>query len=195
MRVGVSALLLLGALSPGPASADEPWWRPFERGEILVYSQPASKGGVQEVVLKAVIDAPPSKVWAIVSRCNDFTRTMPRITASREISRRGDRVVCSTTVDMPFPYSDMTSVIEAVHRVEGNRWSRCWRLLSGDYKHYSGSWELRPFRNDAGRTFLVYRARVLPEAWIPGWIRRAAQKRSLPNMIKKFRRILTARQP
>ncbi len=38
------------------------------------------------------------------------------------------------------------------------------------------------------RTLAVYRARIVPKAWVPDWIRRRAQRKTLPEMIERLRR-------
>ena len=182
----IAVLFVLAA--PVPASAAD-WMARLGRGEILVYSRIVRNSSTQEVVVKAVIEAAPERVWRLISRCNDFTWTMPRIKKSRELSRKGNRIVCSTTVDMPFPYSDLTATIEAVHTFRKGYWARRWELIRGDYSKYRGSWVLTHFQGHKRRTMMVYRAHVKPRAWIPDWIRRGAQKRSLPEMIKKFRKL------
>lgn len=184
--------LLLVLTAPATASAAD-WMARLSKGEIIVYSRTVRNSSTQEVVLKAVIEAPPTKVWPLLSKCNDFTWTMPRIKKSREHSRKGNRIVCTTTVDMPFPYSDLTATIAAVHTLRKGYWARRWDLIRGDYLKYQGSWVLTHFQGSKNRTLLVYRAHVKPRAWIPDWIRRAAQKRSLPDMIKRFRRLAKKR--
>jgi ribosome-associated toxin RatA of RatAB toxin-antitoxin module len=193
MRPG-SIFLLTMLLSPA-AAAEGRWSRALDRGEILVYSRTPAGGSAPEVVVKAVIDAPPQKVWDLVSRCGSYERTMPRIKAARELSRRDNRVVCRVTVDMPFPYSDLTATTRVIHEVHprGRGFSRRWELVSGDYRVNRGSWVLRPFKGDPRRTYVVYRAQAVPKAWIPGWIRRTAQKRSLPEMIRRLRRLSRGR--
>lgn len=180
------AVLVMAA--PAAAEATD-WMAKLGRGEIIVYSRVVRNSSTREVVVKAVIDAPPHKVWPLISRCNDFTRTMPRIKKSKEISRKGNVIICSTTVDMPFPYSDLTATIRAVHTLRKGYWKRRWDYIRGDYLKYEGSWVLTHFKGSLTRTMLVYRAHAKPKAWVPDWIRRLAQKRSLPNMIKKFRRL------
>ena len=182
-------LMLAALIVPSTASADD-WMARLGRGEIIVYSRTVRNSSTQEVVVKAVIDAAMPRVWKLVSRCNDFTRTMPRIKKSRELSRKGNVITCTTTVDMPFPYSDLTATIRAVHTYRKGYWARRWDLISGDYLKYQGSWELTHFQGKKNRTLMVYRAHVKPKAWVPDWIRRMAQKRSLPAMIKKFRRLV-----
>ena len=180
-------ITILTALTAGADGADR-WQRALDRGEILVH---ARDGG--EVVVKAVINAAPRKVWALVSRCDRYPGTMPRITAARELSRQKGRVVCRVTVDMPFPYSDLTATTRVIHRESTDRFSRRWKLMHGDYKVNRGSWELSPYRGDAGRTLVIYKVRAVPKAWIPDWIRRKAQKASLPKMIRQLRKLSAQR--
>jgi ribosome-associated toxin RatA of RatAB toxin-antitoxin module len=180
--VFLSLPLLVGADALG---ADR-WERALSRGEVLVESKAAV------VVVKAVVEAAPERVWALVSRCGRYPRTMERIKAARELSRKADRVVCRVTVDMPFPYSDLTATTRAVHSEDRahQRFSRRWDQIEGDYKVNRGSWELSPFNGDKRRTLVIYRAEAVPRAWVPDWIRTTAQRRSLPRMIERIRRLV-----
>ena len=168
------------------ALAAEPDVDRLARGEILVTSRPAS--GVAEVIVRAVIETPPRRVWDVVSQCGRYVQTMTRIKAARELSRKGGQVICKVTVDMPFPYPDLTAVTRGTHvEAPGQRFSRRWDLIEGDYKLNRGSWELEPFRGDARRTLATYRIQALPRPWIPAWIRERGQRQSLPDMIRKIR--------
>jgi len=181
--MALAALLVLVA---APARAADRWEQALARGEILVHRE-----GAAEVVVKAVVDAAPQRVWALVSRCGRYTTTMERIKAARELSREAGQVVCRVTVDMPFPYSDLTATTRAVHAEdrERQRFSRRWNQIEGDYRVNRGSWELRPFNGDRRRTLVIYRAEAVPRAWVPDWIREKAQRRSLPRMIERIRRL------
>jgi ribosome-associated toxin RatA of RatAB toxin-antitoxin module len=180
----VTAVLVL--LVPGVGLADS-WKQKLDQGEIMVFGRPVKGSDLPEVVVKAVINAPPARVWALVSRCANYDKFMPRIKASRELSRKGGRILCRVTVDMPFPYSDLTATTEVRHTVGKQRWYRRWKLIKGDYKVNRGSWVLTPFNGDNKRTYAVYRAQAVPNAYVPGAIRRMAQKSSLPKMIKALR--------
>ena len=164
--------------------------RRLSKGEVLCYERKKKGSEIPELVTKAVIDQPPAKVWKLIRDCNRYSNTMPRIKASRLLRRSGNKYVCKTTADMPFPYSDTTSVTEAIHTEKDGVYTRRWRLLSGDYKVNSGAWVLKPFNGDARRTLVTYRIHAAPKAWVPGWIRTAAQKRTLPKMINRLRVIL-----
>jgi hypothetical protein len=178
--------ITLGVLTLAPpALARDRWMQALDRGEILVSTRDV--GGVEEAVAKAVINAAPERVWPLIDRCGDWHRVMPRIKASQELSRRGGKVVCRLTADMPFPYSDPTSVTEAIHAVKGGVWSRRWTLREGDYQVNAGSWVLRRFEGARDRTLVVYRARVEPKAWVPDWVRRWAQRKTVPKMIEGLR--------
>ena len=179
-------LLLVAAFAlASPARAADPDLDRLGRGEILIATRPAP--GVAEVMLRAVIEAPPRRVWDVVSQCGRYTQTMNRIKAARELSRKGGQVICKVTVDMPFPYPDLTAVTRGTHVEAGQRFSRRWDLIEGDYRVNRGSWELEPFRGDARRTLATYRIQALPRPWIPGWLRERAQRQSLPEMLRKIR--------
>lgn len=179
-------VLLASLLAPSALRADDFQGR-LERGEIFCYPRKVAGSDVPEMVLKAVVNAPMARVWKIVDACGNYKRTQPRVKDSVEVSRKGQRVVCRVTIDLPFPYSDKTSVTEAIHTVTPQRCSRRWKLLSGDYKVNEGGWVLTPFRGDPRRTLVVYRALAEPDAWVPDWIRKTAQKRSLPELIRRLR--------
>jgi ribosome-associated toxin RatA of RatAB toxin-antitoxin module len=181
----VSLLVLAVASLPLVAHAGDADVDRLGRGEILITSRPAP--GAAEVIVRAVFDAPPRRVWDVVSQCGRYTQTMTRIKAARELSRKGPLVICKVTVDMPFPYPDLTAVTRGTHVEAGHRFSRRWDLIEGDYKMNRGSWELEPFRGDARRTLATYRIQALPRPWIPDWLRERGQRRSLPEMIRKIR--------
>lgn len=187
--IGIALLVLLAALLPAPIARADAWQQALDRGEILVYTQQRANAA-PEVVVKAVVEAAPQQVWKLVSDCGRYPRTMLRIKAARELRRRGEEVVCRVTVDMPFPYADLTATTRAVHRGSGHRFSRRWELIDGDYRVNRGSWVLGPFGGDPRRTLVVYRVQAEPKVWIPDWIRRKAQSRSLPEMIRRIRSLV-----
>jgi len=182
------AIASLAVSGPAPAKTD--WNAALDRGEVLIHSRRIPNQEEPEVVMKAVIDASPARVFALLADCAGYVRSMPRIKSAKVVSRGQQSDVCTVTVDMPFPYSDMTSTCRSTNVVEGKRMVRRWTLLSGDYRVNQGSWELRPFGGDGQRTLVVYRVIAVPKAWVPTWVRRYAQKRSLPETIARFREVL-----
>jgi len=183
-------LLLLAS----PALAAEDREAKLDRGEVLASAESVEGTRVPLAQVEAVIDAPPEKVWAIVSDCAHYARHFNRIAASKELSREGNTVTCEVTTDMPFPLSDLTSVNRAVHTVDpGKRWLREWKLLRGDYDFNQGSWELVPFRGNAQRTLARYRLHAQPKVGLPQGLVQAAQERNLPGVMHRLRELTSGR--
>src|SRR5262249_28891574 len=107
-RAAAIALLCAASAIRGAAAATD---------EIRTWTETQSDSA-PTYVAEGVVDAPPAAVWAIVSKCADYVKNMPSIAASRELSREGDEhsaftTVCEVTADVPFPFSDLTSVTRA----------------------------------------------------------------------------------
>lgn len=160
----------------------------LDAGEILVTSEAVAGRDMPRARVEAVIEAPPEKVWEIIQSCGNYSKTMPRIAASKELSRDGGVTVCEVTVDMPFPLSNLTSRTEAVMTVQpGVRWERRWKLLSGDYHVNEGAWVLTPWRGDSKRTHARYELLADPKIHVPQAIINSAQTKSLPKTIERLR--------
>ena len=161
--------------------------------EIKTWTEPENAAGAPTYCAEGVVAAPPAAVWALVSKCADYVLNMPSIAASKEISREGDErtkftAVCEVTADVPFPFSDLTSVSRATMLVDGKSggYSRSWTLLRGDYQVNEGSWQLVPIENGA-KTKVTYRITVLPNTPLPTSLITASQKTMLPQVIQKLR--------
>src|SRR5262245_49698304 len=105
--------LLLAFCSAAHASATD---------DIKTWTEPET-GGAPTYCAEAVVNAPPARVWALVSKCADYVKNMPSIAASKELSREGDEhtkftTVCEVVADVPFPFSDLTSVSRATLTVD-----------------------------------------------------------------------------
>ncbi len=176
-----STLVFL-SLSAGGALADD----------ITVTSEAVPDSDVPFNVVTAVVDAPPADIWAIVSKCADFSKTMPRIVKSAELSREGDEnsaftAKCQVTAHLPFPLPDLTSTTLATHKIEpGVKYVREWNLISGDYTVLQGSWTLIA-NEDGKKSNVTYRIRAKPKIALPtSWIA-SAQKGALKDIIVRLR--------
>ncbi len=164
--------------------------RRLDAGEILIESRPRGGGQNPEVVVRAVVQAPPERVWPLIDRVGDYQRVMPSVERAEEVSREQDRVRARVTLKMPLPLKNLTSVTEGVHTVEpGVRYQRRWRLVQGDYRENSGSWTLTPFAGDAARTLVEYRVVAGPRIPVPQKIQALAQKKAIPELIDNLRRL------
>lgn len=189
VRTSVLMSFCLIGLAAGPvAAADDPQVR-LDRGEILISTRPVAGSDLPEATAQAVINAPAAKVWRILDDCGNYYRTMPRIVASKELERKGNRVVCQVKVGLPFPLSDLTSVTEATIVVGPPKWSRTWRMLRGDFDRNEGSWTLTPFDAEGRRTLAVYRIHAEPHTSVPAALLRKGQRDSLPKMMENLRQL------
>ena len=160
----------------------------LKAGEIIVTSKKLKKFPRPGVKAVGVIDAPMERIWPLIDQCKDYTKTMQRILKSKEISRKGNEVICEITVDLPFPLGDISSQTVATHTVkQGKLYKRSWKLLSGDYEYNEGSWTLVPFEGSPARTLVVYETQVQPNTMIPDSIRAMAQKKTLPELFEHLR--------
>jgi len=161
-------------------------------GEIKTWTEPET-GGAPTYVAEGVVAASPAQVWALVSRCADYVRNMPSVAASRELSRSGDEstqfsAVCEVTADVPFPFSNLTSVSRATMTVDARSgsYTRAWTLVRGDYEINDGSWSLVPLDGGA-KTKVTYRIHVKPKLPLPASLVQSAQATRLPQVIQYLR--------
>lgn len=186
--LGGGAWMVMQPGPPKPAPQGDALDAALEGGEVIVETEPVEGTETPQLHVRAVIEAAPEKVWAIIEDCSRYKETMVRVEAAEELSREGNVVTCRTTVDMPFPLSDITATTRAVHTVEpGKQWRREWDLIEGDYARNTGSWVLTPYQGNAARTFVDYRILVEPNTSIPDSVRIAAQQKAMPDLIEKLR--------
>jgi ribosome-associated toxin RatA of RatAB toxin-antitoxin module len=180
-----ASALFLAVVSAGAAA--------FAADDIRTWSETEAGSSAPTYVAEGVVDAPPAAVWALVSRCADYVKNMPSIAASRELSRSGDEhskftAVCEVTADVPFPFSDLTSVSRATLTVDdrNGNYSRAWTMIRGDYDVNEGSWRLVPVDSGA-RTKVTYRIKVKPRLPLPDSLIASTQKTRLPQVIQYLR--------
>jgi ribosome-associated toxin RatA of RatAB toxin-antitoxin module len=161
-------------------------------GDIKTWTEPET-GGAPTYCAEGVVDAPPAAVWKLVSNCADYVKNMPSIVASVELSREGDEstrftTVCEVTADVPFPFSDLTSVSRATMTVDAKSgsYAREWTLIRGDYEVNDGSWKLVPVDGGA-KTQVTYRIHVKPKLALPDSLIRSTQETRLPQVIQRLR--------
>ena len=181
--------LLAGVFLTLPAHSSAKTKARLDAGEIIINSKKVPGSEQPMATVMAVVNAPPKRVWGIIANCSDYAKTMVRVVKAQELWVKGKVHRCKVTVDLPFPLSDLTAITDAVHTVvPGKKWERKWNLVEGDYKRNTGSWTLAPFDKASSRTLVIYKMHVEPNVPIPDGIRRAAQRKSLPNLIENLRK-------
>ncbi len=159
----------------------------LEHGEILVDAERVEGSDLPRIIVKGIVDAPPEKVWEIVSDCDVYERRLPRIREGRVVERSGNTVICELTVALPFPLSDMTARTKAKHIEGPPRWSRTWTLLEGDYETNEGSWVIEGYGEEGNRCLVTYSVHAVPSGSVPSWAQRRAQQSSMPGIIERLR--------
>lgn len=181
----VACLLGMCLLSPNTA-----WTGGKDRyanGKIDVWMVEVEGYEAPRAMVKAMIDAPPEKVWPLIDKCEDYEKTMLRTESAKLIKNQGGYKYCEIEIDMPFPLDNLTSVTKAKHVAGPKKWSRKWTLVSGDYTVNEGSWVLTPFDEAGTKTMVHYQIIAEPKTSIPDWVREKAQKSALPKMIEHLR--------
>jgi len=160
------------------------------RGETTTSTQSEPGSPNPRLIVRRVLDVAPPQVWAVIEDIDRYAEFMPRVKVSRVVGREDGGVILShSEVAMPFPLRNLKAEIRGVHTVvEGERWERRWRMISGDYKRNEGGWLLTPFEGDAARTLLEYQILVVPNIPIPKKIANAVQERAMPEMMDCLRK-------
>lgn len=174
--------LAIAALGPAAAAADD---LPA-RGQVEIRSYAVPGSNTPRVVVRAVMELPPRKVWAVVSDCARYKERMPRIAASELVKQEGNRQTCRVTVEMPFPLANLTGVTTAVLQESAAGMSRRWTLVSGDFKANDGSWEVTPVGNGSS-SLVVYTIHAEPTTSVPAWLRESAQRKALPELFERVK--------
>ena len=164
-------------------------------GEVDVRFKKMKGGEMPSVLAFGVIKAPLSKVWAMVTDCGRYHLTMPSVKDSALISGslKSGKMRCKIVADLPWPMSDLTSVVDVTIKVKGGGvHERSWTLVEGDYKRNEGSWTLTPIDGGAS-TLLRYQLYVEPNTSVPDFLKRQAQKIKIPGLFKAIRKHVGAR--
>lgn len=184
----ISGLALMSVAFSSQAGEDKARLKRLAAGEIIVEMADVKGMDVPEARVEAVIDAPPAKVWKVISDCAAYKKTMPRVLKSKLHSYKDGVQVCEVMVDAPFPVPNLNGVTRVKLEVGPPQWRRSWTLIRGDYKSNVGSWRLKAFGPDGKRTHVWYQVIVEPDIPIPGFIQSFAQESSLPDMIEHVRK-------
>lgn len=154
-------------------------------GAVDVRTSPVSGSNMPKITAKAVLSQPPEKVWAIISDCSKYKGRMPRVAAAKLLKKEGNKHTCEVTVEVPFPFSNLTAVTEAVHEESADGMSRRWKLVRGDYKKNEGSWEIKPLEGGK-KSQVTYSLHVEPNTALPASILEAAQKKAIPDLFVRL---------
>lgn len=177
--VGVG-LVSLGAATPALA-AECP-----AQGDPRIISRAVPGSGIPRLEVVGTIAAKPDSVWQIVTDCNGYKRSMPRIVRSRELSRSAGKVRCQTEVGMPFPFSNLHSESENNAQITPGRWQMDFHQVKGDYRINEGSWVLQPCGADGASTVVTYTVHAVTQTVVPDAIVRRGMRSAMFEMFRKI---------
>ncbi len=184
-RVWLPVLALLGVV--GVADAGEDLDARLANGDIVVSVHEEEGFDIPPMYTRAVIDAPPEKVFALVNDCNAFKTYIPRVVQSSETSREGNHSVCKFLVDMPWPMDDLSSTVEATVSSAPGKWTREFVHKDGNFIRNDGVWTLTPFGDDGKRTRVEYKLHSAFKTMLPNAFVRSGQKGAMKDLIKSMR--------
>jgi hypothetical protein len=181
-------LLFAGSAYASPKlSADQ--IATIESGEVVVVPKSPTGGEGVAAMSYGLVEAPIARVWPVVRDCQHFHKFMPRTAKSELRERNGDVMKCYFKLDMPFPFSDMWSLVTSkITRTPDGAFHRRWSLIEGTYSRNEGQWSAYPWGTDGKKTLLVYTIDVDPQVSMPDFIIRKAQTGTLPDVYDAIRK-------
>jgi ribosome-associated toxin RatA of RatAB toxin-antitoxin module len=161
------------------------------KGEIVIRAALDAGGRRGTVRAAMLIDAPPSVVFQMMTRCADALKYVPHLRLCRVRDRAAD--FSWELVEHEIDFGWYAPRVDYVFRADfvTDR-SITFRQVSGDFKANEGIWEFEPAGTD--RTLLRYRVYMDPPGYIPNWLARSTFKRELPQMLAGLRRHCEAEQ-
>lgn len=174
------------ALDPAPGTLTDAELERLESGEVVIHTRDLPGYSLPHVTARGIIEAPPEQVWALLDRCDDYERTMPRVQESEELSREGNVVRCRAIYDMPWPLQDLECESEATLTTAPGLYRREWELVSGELEVHRGSWTLRE-RNDGQATLATYEALNEPKTSIPDFVVRLGLSVTIHRLFESLR--------
>lgn len=188
--VAVAILTMTGILFPAPGSMADDKSR-LESGEVIAQTLPVQRSRFLKVRVIGIVDAPPSQVWGLVSKCGEYRRTLPSTSASKVVARKGRTVTCDIQRKLPPPLGKKRSILRFAHGVHPDqRYVASWRQVKGDYKKNAGRWVLMPYGEDGSKTHVLYEQHIEPKGSIPPALVTITQQNVLPRAIHLLRKLV-----
>ncbi len=192
---GATAILALAALA-GAAIAAPPWSpdaatdAQLNRGQAWAEVVPAADGAG---VIHAAIDinAPPAKVWRVMTDCAYAKRLVVTVTSCKVLhadpSGAWDVREQVTSGNLFMPQ------IDNVFRSDYQPYTRIsFRKVGGNLKTEDGVWLLQPLNGGAG-TRVIYINHIAANIMAPAALVRAGMKSDTPKVLMNLRRECTGK--
>ena len=152
-------------------------------GKVLTHLEPGNTP-VHEAYAEGIVDAPPTKVWALLTDFDHYDRIYTGIEQSAVRSRSGNTIMGYFLLDFPWPLPKRWT-LNATY-LEPARMRFTWRRVGGTVKDYEGSLKLYPWGDHETR--MVFRALMDPGlAFVPGWLIDYVSLNTLPAIVQGVR--------
>lgn len=164
-----------------PMPIDERLRAKLERGSVETEATDGS-GGKRGARARALVAAPPERVWEAITDYAHYKDFMPYTTVSEVRRREGDTVWFYS--ELAFPMYTIRYEIKLVLRK--SEWAVEWTLVEGNLKTNEGSWKLEP--HGADETYVVYACAITPGFAVLGYLFNKLTQGSLPALIGALRK-------
>lgn len=186
-RLLLTSVILTSSFILSPQSASAFKLKDLEKGVIDVVMFDKGKG-TKGVKARAIIKAPPSRVWKGITSYSKYPTYMPRVETTKVLKKIGASTFdVRIKLDTPWPLSNTWYVNR--YRQDKKNWRITWKMVKGSIKYNEGKWQLKPYKGGK-YTFATYDVIADPGIpLIPQWIINEVSKRTVPdifNGIKKF---------
>ena len=167
MKRFILFLLISAALPMMPAMAQAPKLE-HPKLEVSVNRVEQDAMHMFEVDASGIVQAPPDKVWRILTNYEHMNEFVPDLSSCRILSRNGNEVIIEQFGTAHFLFMSK-SIHLIVRATEQPMSSIDIALVSGDMKHYESHWELF-LVPETGGTRVVYTGRLVPDFYVPGFL-------------------------
>lgn len=207
-------MLFLALLGPGAAVAETPtpagayedpilkagWQAVAERDGLRLYNRAVPGAAVPAALVRVRIEAPPARLFEVITDYDHFAEFVPYVTRSRVVHREAGLRRVSQHLRFPGPVADRHYVIESrdiITPSPQDRWRVEWRLVpksdspapgeSGITPNaFTGYWELTPVASGTAAD-AIYSLHFDPGGALPSWLVTLAMNRYLPRVIDAVR--------
>jgi ribosome-associated toxin RatA of RatAB toxin-antitoxin module len=201
----VSGCCLPAVMLAGVVAGTEPppWQLIADTGQGRLYHRDVADSSLPEAMIVTHLDAPPGRVFALVTDYDHFPEFIPDVAQSRVLERDGERSWVFHHLHFGGPVADRVYVIEsrnAVNRPTEMRYRVEWELADRHFpvldrtpgvrpRAFSGFWDLQPLDGGA-YTQAAYAVHSDPGGMIPGWLVTVMTDRYIQQVITALRRRL-----
>jgi hypothetical protein len=152
---------------PAPTLRDDER-RAIDRGDVIVRDMEGRSDGRRMVVF--TVDAPPERVWAVVSRFSAFPTYIDEVKQAVVLDDGPDGTVVAFTVSQ-FGFT-LTYYVR--HRYDAARREGTWTLdytKESDLDDSVGFWRVTPWPGAPGKSLVEHSTHVALKTAMPGFLR------------------------